>query len=270
MPSSFLPCDLLKGRLFVAAGLFAAILCLLLPISAQATIRYSVSLAQRDQNLFHVSMTVPGVDAELVAAMPVWNAFYQVRDFAHRIGRLRALDSSGQPLPVTKSDPQTWHITGSGSITVDYFILWDEPSPYSSDVSTGHAFLNFAEVLLYVPSRRAEDVRLDFADVPRSWRIAVALDRATSSAGTPAGSPTGTDASVSASSYDALADARARLGEFEEFTVEAREVRARVVVHSASSPPDGPPAWSRDRLTDEICRIITTEIALMHDIPFRN
>ncbi|NDQ58109.1 MAG: PDZ domain-containing protein [Acidipila sp.] len=239
----------------------AAVFCLLSSTCAQATIRYSVSLAQRDQNLFHVSITVPAADRELVLALPVWNALYQVRDFAHRVERLRASDAAGRPLPVIKSDPQTWRVSGSGAITVDYFILWDEPSPFSSDVSANHAFLNFAEVLLYVPSRRSEAVRVDFADVPRSWHIAVALDHAALS--------DNAAYSFTAQSYDVLVDAPAELGRFDEFTVEAGEIRADVVVHSATTEPGSRPAWSRDRLSDQIRRIITTETALMRDVPFR-
>lgn len=243
------------GRM-LAAGVFL----LLFPRASSATIRYSISLAQRERNLFHVTMSVPGVDRELVVAMPVWNALYQVRDFAARMERLSARDAAGAPLAVAKSDPQTWHLAARGTVTLDYLILWDDFAPFGSDVSTAHAFLNFAEVLLYVPSRRAEDVRLDFADVPPAWRIAVALDSA--------GGAASTSASFMAPSYDALVDAPAELGTFDEFSLDAGEARVEVVVHAAETGPGGRPAWSRDRLEDEIRRIVLTETTLMRDVPF--
>ena len=207
-------------------------------------------------------MSVPNVERELVVAMPVWNALYQVRDFAHRIERLRASDSSGNPLSISKSDPQTWHIAApagtSAAVSIDYFILWDDPGPFSSEVNSTHAFLNFAEVLLYIPPRRAEDVRLDFTDLPSSWRIAVALDSAAPGAG----------ASFTAPSYDALVDAPAELGTFEQFSLDAGAAHVDVVVHASAPGQDGRQSWSRSQLTDQLRRIVATETGLMRDVPF--
>src|ERR1700693_147407 len=256
-------------RPWAAQCLAAVILALLAPAVSSATIRYSVSLAQREQNLFHVTLTVPEVDRELIVAMPVWNALYQVRDFAHRIERLRALDASGSPLPISKSDPQTWHVAAGGVVTLDYFILWDDFAPFGSDVSSTHAFLNFAEVLLYVPSRRAEDVRLDFTGVSAAWRVAVALDPiATAVAEDSVAAAPNSTASFTAPSYDALVDAPAELGTFDQFSLDAGAAHVDVVVHAAASGPAGRPAWSRDRLAEEVRRIVLTETTLMRDLPF--
>ena len=244
-----------------ARCLVVGFVVLLFPSPSRATVRYAVSLAQREQNLFHVTMSVPNVDRELVVAMPVWNALYQVRDFAHRVERLQALDREGKPLAVSKSDPQTWHVQASGTVTLDYLILWDEPSPFNSDVNSSHAFLNFAEVLLYVPSRRNEEVLLNFDDVPAAWRIAVALDHA--------GPPADARASFIAPSYDALVDAPAELGPFEQFSIEAGKAQIDVAVHAAPPGLGGKLSWSREQLTEQIRRIVVTETALMRDIPFR-
>ena len=53
---------------------------------ASATIRYTVSFAQPDQHLFRVTMVVPDVHDSLTVSLPAWNALYQIRDFAHRVG----------------------------------------------------------------------------------------------------------------------------------------------------------------------------------------
>ena len=36
-------------------------------------------------------------------------------------------------------------------------IEWNDPGPFNSQLDANHAFVNFAEVLMYVPNRRAED-----------------------------------------------------------------------------------------------------------------
>ena len=73
-----------------------------------------------------------------------------------------------------KLDKETWSVSGNGTVTVSYPILWDEPGPFASQLNGDHAFLNFAMVLLYVPDRRAEDTKVAFDDVPEGWRVVAA------------------------------------------------------------------------------------------------
>ena len=89
--------------------------------------------------------------------------------------------------------------------TLDYSIEWDDPGPFNSQFNAHHAFLNLAEILMYVPSRRAEDTQVQFDDVPAGWRIAAEL---------PAGAAPN---SFVAASYDKLVDAPVEAGKFEEF-----------------------------------------------------
>src|SRR5579862_1682601 len=167
---------------------------------AHATIDYAVSVAHPERHIFGVTMNVPGVRDQLTLQMPAWNALYQIRDFASHLMDVSARDAAGKLLPIEKLDKQTWRVTGSGTVTVSYPILWDEPGPFNSQLNPEHAFLNLAMVLLYIPDRRAEDTRVEFDDVPANWRVAVELNAS--------GAPGARSASVyAASSYDALVDA---------------------------------------------------------------
>ncbi len=92
-------------------------------------------------------------------------------------------------LPVRMLDKQTWKISlagdGSGvgtngesttsATTLDYSIEWDDPGPFNSQLNAHHAFVNFAEVLMYVPSpprgRHPGSVRR----CSRSWHVAAEL-----------------------------------------------------------------------------------------------
>jgi predicted metalloprotease with PDZ domain len=233
-------------RLYPALPLLLA--ALLSAGSASATIRYQVSLAEREAHIFRVRMTVPDVRSELVIQFPAWNALYQIRDFAHRVESLRATGEKNQPLRVTKLDKLTWRIAGSGDLTIEYGVLWDDAGPFASQLNANHAFLNLAMVLFYVPARRAEDVRIEYTEIPEGWRIAVALP----SAGTPA--------AFRAANYDALVDAPTEIGQFEEWSFEAGKARIRVAVHGSN--------WDREKLTDSIGRIVAYQTALMRDVPF--
>jgi len=206
-------------------------------------------------------MTIPHPSNGMTVAIPAWNALYQVRDFAYRVRDVQASSFAGsgtlgEKLPIRKLDKQTWEIRsaqdandgGFSSWTVRYSITWDEPGPFSSQLNSKHAFVNFAEVLMYTPDRRGEDTTVAFEDVPAGWRAATQL---------PAGS---TPNSFSASSYDTLVDAPVEIGKFEEFGFDEGGAHFRVVVDARE--------WRRDRLEDSLRQITSYELKLM-GTPFR-
>ncbi len=202
-------------------------------------------------------MEVPDVDGSIELDMPAWNGLYQIRDFASRIEELRATTAAGAAVALTRVTPHSWRVGPvSGTVVLDYSILWDEPSPFSSDVNDQHAFINPATVLLYPAARRAEDVSLEFTGIPPEWHIATALD--------PGPSPT----TFIASNYDALAQGPIEIGTFDEFTLRVADRPIRVVSHMASFQGEPPSAWSREHLEDVARRIVQTETALMGDAPF--
>ncbi len=235
----------LRGVLLIAL-LFAA-------MPARATIRYAVSVAQAQQHLLRVTMTIPGVREHVIVQLPAWNALYQIRDFAAHVLDVSATDEASRPLDILKLDKQTWRVGGHGIITVHYTTYWDEPGPFSSQLNSTHAFLNLATVLFYVPDRRAEDARVVFDDLPGSWRVATALRTGEMAADPRPGA-------YVATSYDALVDAPVELGNFEEFRLEGGGPRVRIVVHG-----DG---WSQEQLAQMLRRIVAYETQLMRGAPF--
>jgi predicted metalloprotease with PDZ domain len=245
----------LHGLRFSVLSVF--VLSLLSSAPAAATIHYSISLAERSTNHFHVRMDIPNVQGPLELDMPVWNGLYQIRDFAARISELHAQTPFGAAVPLVRLTPHSWRAGPvSGTLVLDYSILWDEPSPFSSELNSEHAFLNPATVLLYAPARRSEDVSLEFSDVPSGWRIATALDS----------SPTAS--TLIAPNYDALAQGPIEIGSFNDFTLQAADRPIRVVIHAAPLPGALPAVWSREHLEDAARRIVQSETALMGDAPF--
>ena len=102
------------------------------PISAkpQAT-EYFVSLADNAHHLAHVSIRFPQASGTITLNMPVWNALYQVRDFAANVENVRAVDASGRPVAVVNSKTSEWEITASGPcVVVGYDIHLDSDGPF--------------------------------------------------------------------------------------------------------------------------------------------
>jgi predicted metalloprotease with PDZ domain len=232
--------------------------------SASAKIRYEVSFSQPDNHIFHVRMEIPHVLPGETIAMPAWNALYQIRDFAYRVRdvEVACASSAGVPGPFVvarKLDKQDWSldtatdgspIAGAGADeVVTYSVVWNEPGPFDSQLSTHHAFINLAEVLMYVPDRRAEGTEVDFEDVPAGWQVIAELSHGKA------------QNSFAASSYDALVDAPVEAGNFDEFEFNNDGAHFRVVVDSSD--------WQKGLLRDALRRITGYELKLMGGPPFK-
>jgi predicted metalloprotease with PDZ domain len=146
-----------RGAIIKSRFIFAVCFALFLAARpAAATIEYKISLSHPEKHLFHVQMRVPVAadQRDLIVALPAWNALYQVRDFAYRVRDVRIGTAVARAAPIVpfKVDKQTWRIPASaavdGSIEIEYSIAWDESGPFSSQLNSRHAFMNFAEVLM--------------------------------------------------------------------------------------------------------------------------
>jgi predicted metalloprotease with PDZ domain len=230
---------------------------------ASATIRYRVSLAQSNEHLFQIEMEIPSQGHAVQVAMPAWNALYQVRDFAYRIRSPKAsvLDSAGgagSPVELRPLNKQTWEIEppqspagprSQESFLLRYSIQWDDPGPFNSQLNDRHAFINFAEILMYVPDRRNEGTEVTFSDLPPGWKLISEL---------PAGHAA---QSFQAESYDALVDAPVEAGKFADFSFDGEGAHFRAVVDGTE--------WNKGRLEEDLRRITSYEIRLMSGAPFK-
>ena len=224
---------------------------------ASATIAYRISLANPDQHLFHVEMTIPVNGKEVVTALPAWNALYQVRDFSYRVTAVSALcaASTGVTLAARLLDKDTWRISLAGmcqpgdrnSFEIRYSIRWDDSGPFNSQLNDHHAFMNLAEILMYVPDRRAEDTSVTFENLPAGWRTAAELATG------------GVPNTYAAASYDSLVDAPVEAGEFDEFQFVESGARFRVVVDATN--------WKKEALEGALERITRYEMRLMGGPP---
>jgi len=206
-------------------------------------------------------MAVPHSPHHLNVAMPSWNALYQVRDFGYRVRDVRAVgDISANPgSPIPKLDNQTWSVeypppglSETSDMDVSYSIEWNDPGPFNSQINDHHAFINLAEILMYVPDRRSEDTEVAFENIPASWKIASEL---------PAGKE---PSSFTAASYDALVDAPVEAGNFNESAFDNAGAHFRVVVDADN--------WNnsqRNKLEDALRRITGYELQLMGGPPFK-
>jgi predicted metalloprotease with PDZ domain len=233
--------------------IFPFLILLAFSASSKATINYSVSLTHPEQHLFHVTMSIPNVSGEVTVQMAAWNALYQIRDFSAHVQQVEAF-TGAEKAAIEKLDKQTWRIQGNGTVTVRYATYWDEIGPFGTQLNSEHAFINPAMILMYVPERRAESVKLSVPNPPNDWRAESASFGGLESMG-------GARALFfEAPNYDALADAPIELGKFDEFDLPGVSPRVTVVVHGDN--------WKKKRVEEDLTRICKYELRVMEGAPF--
>ena len=131
-----------------------------------------MSLDDPGKHLAHVSIRWSQGDGVRTLDMPVWNAIYQVRNFAANIENVRAQDASGASVALRNTKPSEWEASAvSGCVVVSYDIHLDSPGPFGSALNEKHAFFNWAMVLMYSPALRSQPVSVHLLDVPPTWAL---------------------------------------------------------------------------------------------------
>jgi predicted metalloprotease with PDZ domain len=199
-------------------------------------VSYGVSLKHAAEHIVHVD----AVTHQPAAAyqLPVWNALYQVRDFAVNVNHVKVFEGVPEWMcdrcdtrdgRAEKSDKTTWQLSTSGEhpcVTFSYDITTDDPGAFGSSLDLQHGFFNWAEVLVYRPDQRNAPVSVRLLDLPAGWKMRDGGIFGSRSAGELA------DASATASSYDRLVDAPALFGKLYESSYQQDGGNYHVVVDS--------------------------------------
>jgi predicted metalloprotease with PDZ domain len=219
---------------------------------ANAATNYTISLANPEQHLVEVQIVLNEGSAQRELQLPVWNALYQVRDFAQYVNWIRAKDRAGHPLPVHELNDSRWQIAGAeGGAIVEYQIYTDSFGPFGAQFNSHHAFFNLAQLLMYPVDARNEPMVVRFAHIPGDWHIATPLT-------------TSPDETFSAVSYDQLVDSPVEIGTFQESDFDEAGAHYRVVIDAESADYD------REKITAMLRKIVAGATSWMDDRPFES
>ena len=76
-------------------------------------VRYEISLANASQHLVKVKLSLAPGASERELQLPVWNALYQIRDFAQYVNWVRGRDKTETRSWLRKLDKSRWHVSGA-------------------------------------------------------------------------------------------------------------------------------------------------------------
>lgn len=244
---------------------FVAVLLFLLSSiglsQSESKLDYTVTFADAVHHHVHVSMTFDPEGAGNAVQLPVWNALYQVRDFAKDVISVKASTQSGETLPLYQVDKTTWKFRPKpGWVVIDYDIVIDEAGPFGAQFNQHHAFLNFAELLMYPTNGRELPISVRLQQIPAQWKLAALLpgDELPAGPGVPFGYL------LRAANYDRLVDSPVELSNFAESDFTQNGAKYRVVVDADAADYSMPP------IVDFLKRITAAETWWMNDRPFES
>ncbi len=225
----------------------------------ESKLDYTITFADAVHHRVHVSMTFDPESGGNAVQLPVWNALYQVRDFAKDVISVKASTQSGETLSLHEVDKTTWEFRPKpGWVVIDYDIVLDEAGPFGAQFNQHHAFLNFAEVLMYPVNGREFPVSVRLQQIPTQWKLATPL----TSDALPAGPGVPSGYLLRAANYDRLVDSPLELSDFAESDFTQEGAKYRVVI-------DGDPAdYSMTPIVDFLKKITAAETWWMNDHPF--
>ena len=213
-------------------------------------VAYTISLAAPEQHLVEVQIALPDGAAQRELQLPVWNALYQVRDFAQYVNWVQAKDRAGRALPVRELDKSRWLITGAqGGAVVAYQIFVDSFGPFGAQFNSHHAFFNLAQVLMYPVDARNGPMAVSFNRVPEGWHIATPLTSLP-------------DGRFTAENYDHMVDSPVEIGSFQEADFDEGGGHYRVIVDA--EPGD----YDMEKITTELHKMVAAATSWMNDRPF--
>jgi predicted metalloprotease with PDZ domain len=215
-------------------------------------IAYTVTFTSPEQHLVEVQLALPEGPDQRKLQLPVWNALYQIRDFAQYVNWVRAKDRAGHAIAVRKLDKSSWQITGTaGGALVEYQMFADSPGPFGAQLNSHHAFFNLAEILMYPVDTRASPMAVSFSHVPAEWQIAAPLSHLP-------------DGRFSAENYDRLVDSPVEIGGFRESDFDEGGGHYRVVVDAEAGDYD------MQKIVDQLRKIVAAATSWMEDRPFES
>jgi predicted metalloprotease with PDZ domain len=218
-------------------------------LAVASDVAYTVSLESPERHLVQVQIILPSGPAVRELQFPVWNALYQVRDFAQFVNWVRAKDRAGNSLLIRQVNDSRWELdAASDGAIVEYQLYVDSFGPFGAQLNSHHAFLNLAQVLMYPVDARNAPLTIRFSHLPGDWHIATPLQPV--------------PGAYSAETYDRLVDSPVEISTFSELAFDESGGHYRVIIDA--DPTD----YDADKVIANLHKIVAAATSWMNDRPF--
>jgi predicted metalloprotease with PDZ domain len=246
-----------RRRVVCAAAFLLALPFLVAAQTTPVDITFTVAMPRPHTHLFEVEIAIKrtaGGPQEERLVMPVWTpGSYLVREFARHVQDFAVADAAGQPLRWEKTNKDTWRVVTNGASEwhATYRVYANELSVRTSELNSGHAFWNNANLLMYLEGflKSPSTVRVLAPDV---WKVATGLPVVPGQKNT-----------FRAENFDILYDSPFEASNFKTLVFNVKGVPHRIVI-------DGEGNYDPERMRRDVQKIVEAEVEIMGEIPYRD
>ncbi len=101
---------------------------------------------------------------------------YALHEFAKNVYDVSAVDNSGQPLVIVRTDPYSWRIDNHGdTVVVSYTLYADRADGTYSQIDFTHAHLNMPATFMWAGGMEERPIQLAITAPQKSWRAITQL-----------------------------------------------------------------------------------------------
>lgn len=142
---------------------------------------YEVSFDNAVHHEAHIKASFPELksDTLIVRMSRTSPGRYALHEFAKNVYGVKATNSKGEKLEISRTDPYSWKISGhDGSVTVEYTLFGNRADGTYSQIDETHAHLNIPATFIYSEelNKRPIEVTFNTSSHP-DWKIATQLKR---------------------------------------------------------------------------------------------
>ena len=151
------------SRVFIALLLYCSL------AFAQKPVEYKASFDNAVHHEAEISVTfrdipTPTLEARMSRTSP---GRYALHEFAKNVYNVRAVDSKGKSLTVTRPNPHQWNVTGhDGTATITYTLFGDYADGTYTGIDSTHAHMNMPATFMWAVGTELRPIRITFRPPP--------------------------------------------------------------------------------------------------------
>ncbi|MDF7810371.1 PDZ domain-containing protein [Hymenobacter sp. YC55] len=164
-------------RKTATAFLLALPLAFCEPVAAQAPVTYTVAFPNAVHHEARVSITFAQLPAGPLQVRMARSSpgRYALHEFAKNVYEVKATDSKGKALGISRPDPYGWDVAGhDGTVVFSYTLFGDRTDGTYAGIDARHAHLNIPATLAYARGLEQRPAEVKF-DLPTGWQVASQL-----------------------------------------------------------------------------------------------
>ena len=140
---------------------------------------YNISFPNAEHHEAEITATFPNITTDdLVVRMSRTSpGRYALHEFAKNVYGVKATNSEGEAIKITRPDPYSWLITGhDGTVNLEYTLFGNRADGTYSQIDQSHAHLNIPATFMYAEGLEERPVEVTFETAAHpEWKVATQL-----------------------------------------------------------------------------------------------